>query len=493
MKPTLTLKPTIGLRLTPQLQHALKLLTLSTLELNREIERMVQENPMLDLDDYPDDSQHEFEKPVDTNLPDPSNSSTDPVSIDSSNSTEMTENVEPLDASPDLYEDDSSAYQHQSPDSNGADSSDLEFSRFAIKPVSLREHLLTQLSMSQLSEQQRQFVELLIHCLDDDGYLTQDVDELLKYLPSEFAVDRTELQAALECLQQLDPPGVGARNLKECLLLQIRALSADTPCRIQALELIENHLEVFAAKNFRLLQKILGCDETCLQCIQQMITRLNPKPGSNFNAALARYVVPDILVVRSENGWLVQLNQETVPPVHVNQFYANILKNNRSEEARPLRGQLQEARWLIRNIRQRTQTILRVGQAIVDRQQAFLEQGETAVRPLVMHEIAETLKLHESTISRVTSHKYMRTPHGIFEFKYFFGSHVMTEQGDTCSSIAIRSLLKQLIQNENPRKPLSDNRLSQLLAQQDVIIARRTVAKYRELMHIPPTNLRKML
>lgn len=493
MKPTLTLKPTIGLTLTPQLQHALKLLTLSTLELNREIERMVQENPMLDLEDHPDDNPPELEKLVAADLPDSSNPSADSASIDSSDSAEMTENVEPLDTFSDPYEDDSGAYQQPLTDSNGTDSSDLEFSRFAIKPVSLREHLLTQLSMSQLPEQQRQLVELLIHCLDDDGYLTQDVDELLQYLPSGFAADHAELQAALEYLQQLDPPGVGARNLKECLSLQISALSADTPCRTQAMELIEKHLEIFAAKNFRLLQKILGCDETCLQCIQQMITRLNPKPGSNFNAALARYVVPDILVVRSENGWLAQLNQETVPPVHVNQFYANILKNNRSEEVRPLRGQLQEARWLIRNIRQRMQTILRVGQAIVDHQQAFLEQGEAAIRPLVMHEIAETLGLHESTISRVTSHKYMRTPHGIFEFKYFFGSHVMTEQGDACSSIAIRSLLKQFIQNENPRKPLSDNRLSQLLAQQGVIIARRTVAKYRELMHIPPTNLRKML
>jgi len=490
MKPTLTLKPSTSLTLTPQLQHALKLLTLSTLELNREIERMVQENPMLELDEYSDDSHSEFQQPVNLNLPDLTD---DTANADLPDSAGMIENGEPLDTFTDSYEDNDNTYQQQLLNSHGADSSELEFSRFAIKPINLCEHLLTQLSMSQLSEQQRQIVKLLIHSLDDDGYLTQDIDELLQHLPDELAVSHTELQTALEYLQQMDPPGVGARNLQECLSLQIRALPADAPCRQQALELVENHLEIFAAKNFRLLQKILGCNETCLQSIQQMITQLHPKPGSDFNSTLARYVVPDIFVVRSERNWLAQLNQEAIPPVHINQLYADILKNNRSKETRPLRGQLQEARWLIRNIHQRVQTILRVGQAIVDHQQAFLEHGETAVRPLAMREIAETLNVHESTISRVTSHKYMRTPHGIFEFKYFFGSHLTTEQGDTCSSIAIRSLLKQLIQNENPQKPLSDNRLSQLLEQQGVIVARRTVAKYRELMHIPPTNLRKML
>lgn len=490
MKPTLTLKPTNSLTLTPQLQHALKLLTLSTLELNKEIERMVQENPMLELDEHSDDNRSEFQQPVDSNLPDFAD---DAANADLPDPVAIIGNDEPLDTFADSYEDSGNVFQQSLLNSHGTDSSDLEFSRFAIKPISLCEHLLTQLSMSQLSEQQRQIVNLLIHSLDDDGYLTQDIDELLRQLPSRLTASRTELQAALEYLQQLDPPGVGARNLQECLSLQIRALPADTPSRQQALELVENHLEIFAAKNFRLLQKILGCNETCLQHIQQMITQLHPKPGSDFNSTLAHYIVPDIIVVRSDKNWLVKLNQEAVPPVHINQLYADVLKNSRSEETRPLRGQLQEARLLIRNIHQRVQTILRVGQAIVDHQQAFLEHGETAVRPLVMREIAETLKLHESTISRVTSHKYMRTPHGIFEFKYFFGSHVSTEQGDACSSIATRSLLKQLIQNENPKKPLSDNRLSQLLSQQGVIVARRTVAKYRELMHIPPTNLRKIL
>ncbi|MBK6617235.1 MAG: Sigma-54 factor family [Pseudomonadota bacterium] len=489
MKPTLTLKQTTSLTLTPQLQHALKLLTLSTLELNREIERMIQENPMLELDDHSDNAQSDFQQTIDSSMPDVAD---EPANINSPDSIEMTENDQSLDSFTDFHEDDNNIYQQQS-NSHETDSSDLEFSRFAIQPISLCEHLLTQLSMSQLSERQRQIVSLLIHSLDEDGYLTQDIDELLQQLSSELVADRTELQAALEYLQQLDPPGVGASTLRECLSLQIRALPADTPCQQQALELVENHLEIFAAKNFRLLQRILGCNEACLQGIQQLITQLNPKPGGNFNSTLARYVVPDIIVVRSGKSWLVQLNQEATLSIHINQLYADILKNNRNEAARPLRGQLQEARWLIRNIRQRVQTILRVGQAIVDRQQAFLEQGETAVRPLAMREIAETLELHESTISRVTSHKYMRTPHGIFEFKYFFGSHVSTAQGDACSSIAIRGILKQLIQNENPKKPLSDNCLSQLMEQQGVIVARRTIAKYRELMHIPPTNLRKML
>lgn len=448
---------------------------------------MIQENPMLELDEHSDDDRSEFQQP--SILPDLTN---DVVNADASDSMAMLENDDLSGKLADYDEDNDAVYQPLL-NSDDIDGSDLEFSRFAVKPVSLREHLLTQLSLSQLPERQWQIVNLLIHSLDDDGYLTQDFDELLQQLPHRPAASPAEIQAALEYLQQLDPPGVGARNLQECLSIQIRALPVDTPNRQQALELVENHLEIFAAKNFRLLQKMLGYDEICLQRVQQLITRLHPRPGRNFDSTLARYVVPDIVVFKSDKGWLAQLNQEALLPVRINQLYADILRSNRDKEARPLRGQLQEARLLIRSIRQRMQTILRVGQAIIDRQQDFLEHGTTAVRPLIMREIAEILKLHESTISRVTSQKYMTTPHGIFELKYFFGSHVSTEQGDTCSSIAIRSIIRQLIQNEDPKKPLSDNRLSQLLSQRGIIVARRTVAKYRELMHIPPTNLRKIL
>lgn len=350
-----------------------------------------------------------------------------------------------------------------------------------------------QISTRQCSDQEKKMAELLIDSLDDDGYFTQDIQELAELLPSELNISTTDLESTLLLIQQLDPLGIGARNLQECLTIQLAALPDSTPLRAEALRLISDHLESVATKNFALLKKIINCDDDQLQSIYQLITQLNPKPGDAFNATTARYVIPDIIISKINDEWVVQLNPDAVPRIRVNHLYADILKQNHSDTSQLLKEQLKEARWFIRNIGQRMLTILRVSQAIIEHQQAFLEEGEIAIRPLVMREIAETLKLHESTISRVTTQKYMRTPHGIFELKYFFGSHIPNQDGEAQSAIAIRSLIKQLIQNEDRKKPLSDSSISKMLAQQDIVIARRTVAKYRELMHIPPTNLRKTL
>jgi RNA polymerase sigma-54 factor len=336
-------------------------------------------------------------------------------------------------------------------------------------------------------------VALLIDSLDEDGYLTSDLPELLEMLPAELAVEVEELQIALKHLQHFEPAGVGARNLGECLALQLAALPEDTPCRKQALETVTTHLDLLAARDFNKLKRRLHCDDACLRTVQKLVTGLNPRPGRDFSDAETRYVVPDVMVRKVKGAWAASLNPQAMPRLRVNRLYADILNRNRNAGSQQLASQLQEAKWLIKNIQQRFDTILRVAQAIVDRQRQFLEHGEVAMRPLVLREIAEAVELHESTISRVTTQKYMHTPRGIFELKYFFGSHVTTDTGGAASSTAIRALIKQLVSAEDGRKPLTDSQLSEILGQQGIVVARRTVAKYRESLQILPVNLRKTL
>ena len=290
-----------------------------------------------------------------------------------------------------------------------------------------------QINLSQITERDRGIVGLLIDSLDDDGYLTQDLEELVSLLPSEFEIDLGDLHIALECLQHLDPPGIGARNLAECLALQLHALPDDTPYLDKALLLVTSHLESLAARDFRLIKKSLHCDDDCLRSIQYLVTHLNPKPGSDFSTTVARYIVADVIVTKAGNAWVARLNPEAMPRLGINQYYASILKQNNDDSAQRLVGQLNEAKWLIKNVRQRFDTILRVSCAIVERQRQFFEHGAVAMRPLVLREIADVLELHESTVSRVTTQKFMRTPRGTFELKYFFGSHVATNTGGACS------------------------------------------------------------
>jgi RNA polymerase sigma-54 factor len=312
-------------------------------------------------------------------------------------------------------------------------------------------------------------------------------------LPPELGVEVEELSIALRHLQNLDPPGVGARNLAECLELQLKALPECTPYRTEALETVRRHLELLAARDYIKLKKALHCDDSALRIVQRLITNLNPRPGSAFAGEEARYIVPDVVVKKIKGIWLASLNPDAMPKLRINRMYSQILQRNRDSSAQQLASQLQEAKWLIKNVQQRFDTILRVSQAIVDRQRHFFEHGEVAMRPLVLREIAQILDLHESTVSRVTTQKFMLTPRGIFELKYFFGSHVATETGGACSATAIRALIKQLVSAENTKKPLSDSQLSEILGQQGIVVARRTVAKYRESLQILPVNLRKSI
>ena len=332
---------------------------------------------------------------------------------------------------------------------------------------------------------------MLIDALDEDGYLTQSLEDVAALLPEEAEADIEDLAIALRHLQNFEPTGVGARSPSECLALQIRAGGTDDPVRRLALAICEHHLELLASRDYARLKTATGASDDDLRAAQRLILSLNPRPGAAFASVETRYVVPDVIVRKVRNVWRASLNSDALPKLRINRLYAQLAGSRSGGKA--LASQLQEARWLIKNVQQRFETILRVSQAIVDRQRHFFEHGEVAMRPLVLREIAETLGLHESTISRVTTQKYMATPRGTYELKYFFGSHVATEAGGAASSTAIRALIKQLVAAEDARSPLSDARISQILGQQGIVVARRTIAKYRESLQIPPVNQRKCL
>jgi RNA polymerase sigma-54 factor len=340
--------------------------------------------------------------------------------------------------------------------------------------------------------------------LDDDGYLAQSLEELLEVLPVEDIADETsdetrenlldDLKIALRHLQHFSPVGIAARDSRECLMLQLDACVAN-PERDLARVLVKQHLDLVASRDYVRIKKSLGCADDELRYALDLIATLNPRPGAAFAAINTRYVVPDVSVKKIRHNWVCSLNGDAMPRLRINRLYAGILQRQRSGAGSNagLATQLQEAKWLIKNVQQRFDTILRVSQAIVDRQRAFFDHGEVAMRPLTLREIAEIVKLHESTISRVTTQKYIASPRGIFELKYFFGSHVATDSGGAASSTAIRALIKQLVGAEDGKKPLSDARLAEVLGEQGIVVARRTVAKYRDLLCIPPVSQRKTL
>lgn len=461
------------LTLTPQLQQAIRLLQLSTYDINQEITRMLDQNPMLELADESGTANYAVTP----------RSSTDSAPAEPTRSDNL---------GSDDYVGGGSDWNGTGTSHSGDDDED-SYPEQAAGQTSLREHLHLELSICPLDDHDRKVVGLLIDALDENGYLAQDLEELVELLPAALDITLDDLETALVQLQHLDQPGLGARNLGECLTLQLKALPEDTPQRNLAIRLVSNHLEMLAAHDFTKIKKVLRCTDDELRIAQRLIIGMNPRPGAEFDHSVADYVVPDVIVEKQRNQWRVRLNIDAMPKLRINQIYANFLQQRDDKNASQLVTQLQEAKWLIKNLQQRFDTILRVAQAIVDRQVNFLEHGEIGMRPLVLREIAEALELHESTISRSTTQKFMLTPHGIYEFKHFFGSGLATEGGGTCSSTAIRELIKQLVSTEDTRKPLTDSRMSEILAQQGIVIARRTIAKYRESLHILPVNLRKSL
>ncbi len=493
MKQSLQLRTSQHLALTPQLQQSIRLLQLSTLELQQELEHILSENPMLERVDDPLD--HSVRLLADGSLT-PTNGAAEHAGAEeapaangeaSPDGAASSEGGDGADAGGDAeWSFDDVAKTGKSPEDDDARP------QLEAHQVTLREHLLEQMRVTANSTRDRALVELVIDALDDNGYLEESLEDIHARLPAELEVDPEELSAALKLVQSFDPAGVGARDAAECLALQIRRMpKVPLVTRRMALAIVESHLPLFAQRDFSKLKKLLDCDDEDLREAQCVIRQCQPHPGAAYASDAADYVVPDVIVRRGKNDWQVMLNHDVMPRLRVNALYANILKQNKGEGS--LSSQLQEAKWLIKNMRQRFDTILRVAQAIVDRQRNFFSHGAVAMRPLVLREIADTLGLHESTISRVTTQKYMLTPHGMFELKYFFGSHVATEAGGEASSTAIRALIKQLIGAEDPKNPFSDSKIAEMLGEQGMVVARRTVAKYREALKIPPVNLRKSL
>jgi RNA polymerase sigma-54 factor len=507
MKPALQLRLSQHLALTPQLQQSIRLLQLSTVELEQEIESILIENPLLERDDgegTPEAAEAGEATYIETTTEAPSLQAAEvPDFSDTSASGEAGEpaadagHEEPAAREADIERDfaDASEWNEDSAGSYSSagaqDDDDYDPQEHQSAGTSLREHLLAQLGLTPLSDRDRILVRFLIEALDENGYLTQPIEELAEQVPTDFELEPEDLRIALQHLQHLDPTGVGARNARECLLLQTLALPEE-PVRNLAVRVIRDHLDLLANRDFIKLRKATQASDEALREAQALIRRLNPRPGSAFGQSDTRYVMPDVIVRKLRGKWTVTTNGDAFPRLRINRLYAEILSRQRRGE-NPLSGHLQEARWLIKNVQQRFDTIQRVSQAIVDRQRQFLEHGEVAMRPLVLREIAEVCDLHESTISRVTTQKYMATPRGIFELKYFFGSHVATEAGGACSATAIRALIKQLLAAENVKKPLSDNQIADILGQQGIVVARRTIAKYRESLNIPAANLRKSL
>ncbi|MFZ5540655.1 MAG: RNA polymerase factor sigma-54 [Pseudomonadota bacterium] len=497
MKNALQLRLSQHLALTPQLQQSIRLLQLSTLELNQEIEQALADNPLLERDDDP--LATPLRVAADGAITFGAGAARDAETPGESGDAATPEG----DGEPRNGADGDGSLLDWGGGGGRADRDDDDDEgplSWACTHPTLAEHLRTQLAVTSASARDRALVALLIEALDDDGYLATPLDELLALCPPEAGVELDELTTALALLQSFDPPGVGARNAAECLAIQLDALRGQlAPPMTDAVlalakRIVSEHLPLLAARDYGKLRKLLDTDDDALRAAHALIRRLNPHPAVGFATTRPDYVVPDVFVRRIRNRWVAQLNPDVMPRLRVNQSYAAIVKREKGKEGQTSwSARLQEARWLIRNIQQRFETIVRVAQAIVDRQHNFFTHGEIAMRPLVLREIADAVGLHESTISRVTSNKYMATPLGVFELKYFFGSHVATETGGAASSTAIRALIKQLIGAEDPKNPLSDSRLAELLGEQGIVVARRTVAKYREALKIAPVAMRKAL
>ena len=494
MKQSLQLRIGQSLTMTPQLQQAIKLLQLSSLELQTEIQQTLDENPLLEQEDnfdeitvFQEDSQSEkaangeevTEYKIRETVADNRAEQTlpDDLEID----TRWDEIYDNLRVSP---------TQTQS----GEDYRD-NFENQSGSTDSLKDHLCWQLDCARLSETDHQIGQAIIDSIDDGGYLTQSFEDLCAGLLMQFDdLEIDEIEAILHLVQRFDPIGVAARSPSECMLIQLNQYDKNTPYLNKAKVLVERYLEQLASHDFPLLKRRLQASDDELSSIIKLIQTTNPHPGHLISENHAEYVVPDVYVSKQAGRWTVTINGETAPKLKVNDEYAGLIKrSDNSDQNTYLKDNLQEARWFIKSLQSRNETLLKVANSIVNRQQGYLEYGDEAMQPMILRDIAEELEMHESTISRVTTNKYMHTPRGILEFKFFFSSHVGTADGGECSATAIRAIIKKLISAELPKKPLSDNKIAALLGDQGINVARRTVAKYREAMNIPPSNERKRL
>lgn len=485
MKQSLQLRLGQQLTMTPQLQQAIRMLQLSTLELQLEIQQALESNLMLEEGD-----EFESERDEPTDNEETIDESEEVAELDE----ELKQETLPDELVVDSVWDDVYDSMPSTPSSSANSDDDREFEYGDSSSEDLREHLLWQIRMSPITKDDMLIAETLIDAISDDGFLSLPLEDILQsLLPQLPELELDEIVAVLHVIQNCDPLGVAARDLQECLILQLRALPKHAPWLTEAQSLLAQHFELLANRDYTQLKRVLKLNEQELTEVIQLIQSLNPRPGGQIASDKTEYITPDVMVSKSANGWRVELNSSTAPKLRVNNYYTGLIKQASSGDSATMKNHLQEARWFIKSLQSRNDTLLKVSTSIIKHQHNFLEQGDIGMKPMVLADIAEELGMHESTISRTTTRKYMHTPRGIFELKYFFSSHVGTASGGEASSTAIRSMIKTLVAEEPPKKPLSDNKLAQILSDQGINVARRTVAKYREAMAIPPSNERKRL
>ncbi|MFJ5358760.1 RNA polymerase factor sigma-54 [Pectobacterium sp. CHL-2024] len=476
MKQGLQLRLSQQLAMTPQLQQAIRLLQLSTLELQQEIQQALESNPLLEQTDQHDEIES-FEK-------------ADSDSLDTGEALEQRDMPEelPLDATWDEI------YSAGTPSGTGTDYRDEELPIYQGETTqTLQDYLMWQVELTPFSDTDAAIATSIVDAVDNTGYLTVPLEDILDSIGDDD-VTLEEVEAVLKRVQRFDPVGVAARDLRDCLLVQLSQFADSTPRLVEARLIVSDHLDLLANHDFRSLIRVTRLKEDVLKEALALIQSLDPRPGQSINTGESEYVIPDVLVRKVQGIWAVELNTDSVPRLQINQQYAALGNSARNDsDGQFIRSNLQEARWLIKSLESRNDTLLKVTRCIVEQQQDFFEQGEEFMKPMVLADIAQAVDMHESTISRVTTQKFLHSPRGIFELKYFFSSHVNTDSGGEASSTAIRALVKKLIAAENPVKPLSDSKLTALLSDQGIIVARRTVAKYRESLSIPPSNQRKQL
>lgn len=501
MKQSIQLKFGQHLTMTPQLQQAIRLLQLSSLDLQQEIQEALDGNPLLESDEPQDDfesleeynqtkKQKEDQNNKENNSQD--NNEQEEYSVRDSHD-EMTNQDIPDQLPTDSTWDDHFTQGSGSGSSSSNYSSDEDTVYQGETIDSIRDHLLWQMDLTPFSPLDRGIAIAIIDAIDDSGYLTVSTEDILESLGNE-EVELDEVECVLKRIQVFDPIGVASRTTQECLLIQLNQFADDTPWLNEAKLVIKNYITLLGNRDYRTLLRKAKLKEDDLKQIMKLIQSLNPRPGNSVVAEEAQYIVPDVSVKKIKNKWVVELNPESVPKLRLNAEYAAMSKTARNTaDSQFIRSHMQEAKWFIKSLESRNETLLKVARCIVKQQQDFFEHGEEAMKPMVLNDVAEEVEMHESTISRVTTQKYLHTPAGIFELKYFFSSHVSTENGGECSSTAIRALIKKLVSAENPAKPLSDSKIAELLADQGIKVARRTIAKYRESLSIPPSNQRKSL
>ncbi len=500
MRPSLQLKIGQHLTMTPQLQQAIKLLQLSTLDLQQEIQEALESNPLLEVDESTSNTSDESVN----NLEDAFSATTSATESQSDGTEDSTPTIDEISTSEamgstdipeelniDTTWDESFSAGVSNTGSISTPSEDYTYQ--GETQDSLQDHLLWQMELSPFTETDQAIAVAIIEAIDESGYLTVSCEEILESVGIED-VELDEVEVVLKRINVFDPIGVGARSVADCLLIQLNQFDEATPWLKESKQVVSNHIDLLGNRDYRQLMRKTRLKEDQLREVVRLIQTLDPRPGDSVVKGDDQYVIPDVSVEKKNGRWVVELNPDTAPRLSVNQQYAAMTKTMKSStDTQFIRSNLQEAKWFIKSLESRNETLLKVSNCIVQRQQAFFEHGPESMRPMVLNDIAEAVDMHESTISRVTTQKYMHTPRGIFELKYFFSSHVGTESGGDCSSTAIRELIKKLVAAETPAKPLSDNKMAEILAEQGIKVARRTVAKYRESLSIPPSNQRKSL